>query len=248
VAAGGDGTINEVLNGLLVGDRLRDPRVELGFVGLGTGRDLGRTLGVPADPHEQLVALAAGRTRRVDVGRIRYQGDAGPSTRYYVNVASFGLGGVTDRIMNGHALRWLPARLAFQAAVAQAVMVYRNAAVTLQTDREPPRRAVVKVVAICNGQHFGGGMRIAPHAAMDDGLLDCVTIGDIGLLTLVRRLGTVYRGEHLTLPEVAWSRAGQVVAEPVDPSAAVYLDIDGEPEGRLPATFDVLPGVLPLRF
>jgi YegS/Rv2252/BmrU family lipid kinase len=247
VAVGGDGTVNEVVNGLIEDDRAVSGGQVLGIVGIGTGRDLARSLGLPREPRAQVSRLAGPGERRLDVGKVRYAEGREARVRYYANVASFGLSGVTDRKMNGSRLRWLPARIAFQVAVMEAVIEYRNAPVRLRLDDGPWQDATVKVAAVCNGRHFGGGMCIAPDAVLDDGLLDCIVIGDISVATLVRRFGTVYRGEHLRLPDVSAWRGRVLVAEPVDPSADVPLDIDGEALGRLPATFEILPGALRVR-
>jgi YegS/Rv2252/BmrU family lipid kinase len=248
VAVGGDGTVNEVVNGLVADDRAVRPDCALGIIAMGTGRDLARTLRLPADPRAQLVRVVTGTDHRLDIGKVRFTEGAGCGVRYYANVASFGLSGVTDRMMNGSRLRWLPGKIAFQVAVLQAVVQYRNTAVRWQVDDGPWQHATVKVAAVCNGRHFGGGMRIAPNAALDDGLFDCIVIGDVSTATLVRKLGTVYRGEHLAIPEVSAATGRRLVAEPLEPDADVPLDIDGEAVGRLPATFEVLPGALHVRY
>lgn len=139
-------------------------------------------------------------------------------------------------------------KIAFQVAVLQAVVQYRNTAVRWRVDDGPWQQATMKITAVCNGRHFGGGMRIAPDAAIDDGLLDCIVIGDVSTTTLVRKLPKVYRGEHLSLSEVSASRGRRLTAEPVDTGADVPLDIDGEAIGQLPATFEVLPGALRVRY
>lgn len=265
VAVGGDGTVNEVVNGLMAAGTGARDRPSLGVVSLGTGRDLARTLDLPHEASEQVAVLARGRERAVDIGRVRYAEPPAFADRFFINIASFGLSGVTDRLMGAGARRWLPARLAFQLAVARALGVYHNAPVRLRVDDQAPIEARIKVVAVCNGRFFGGGMRIAPDAALDDGGLDLVVVGDLSVWRLARQFGTVYRGAHLGLPAVTFVRGRTIVAEPVtgagpearspkpgaecpQPEAsAVLLDIDGEGVGRLPATFDLVPRALHVR-
>jgi YegS/Rv2252/BmrU family lipid kinase len=246
VAVGGDGTVNEVVNGLMRAPDGARRSVALGVLATGTGRDLARSLDLPADPIGQLARITGGIDRRIDVGRVTFGGPAAGEPRYFVNVASFGLSGVADRIMNGHALRWLPTKLAFQAAVVRSLTVFRNAKVRIRVDEADWQEVTLKVGAVCNGRHFGGGMQIAPLASLDDQQLDVIIIGDMSAAMLARKFTTVYRGAHLELPEVSFTRGRRIVAEPTG-SADVPLDIDGEGLGALPATFEVLPGALALR-
>jgi diacylglycerol kinase family enzyme len=118
--------------------------------------------------------------------------------------------------------------------------------VAIAVDGADEFRVVCKVVAVANGRWFGGGMRIAPDAFLDDGVLDLVVVGDVSAATLVRRLPLVYRGDHLRLPEVRALRGRVVTARPVG-AVAVPLDLDGESPGCLPATFSVVPGALRVR-
>lgn len=248
VAVGGDGTFSEVLNGLMVDGRCRRPDLTLSLVSVGTGRDLARTLRLPSDPRDQLARAVNGSLHPFDVGRVTYRELQAPRVRYFANVAGFGLSGATDRIMARHMSRRLPPQIAFQAAVVRAMLSYRNTAVRFRLDAGPWQQARVKLGAVCNGQFFGAGMRIGPGAVTDDGWFEWVVIGDIGPLTLLRRLPTVYRGEHLGLPGVSFAQGRDVEAEPVAPDADVPLDIDGEAVGSLPARFEVLPRALGLRY
>jgi YegS/Rv2252/BmrU family lipid kinase len=248
VAVGGDGTFSEVLNGLMAQGGIRRPDLTLSLISVGTGRDLARSLGLPPDPRPQLARVVEGSLHPFDVGRVRYHEGDTPRERYFANVASFGLSGATDRIMARHRSRRLPPTRAFQVAVLQAMAVYRNTAVRWRIDAGDWQQARVKLGVVCNGQYFGAGMRIGPSAVADDGLLEWVVVGDIGPLTLLRRLPTVYRGEHTGLPEVSCARGRTVEAEPVTPGADVPLDIDGEAIGSLPARFEILPRALGLRY
>ncbi len=248
VAVGGDGTFSEVLNGLMVDGRCRRPDLTLSLVSVGTGRDLARTLGLPSDPRDQLASAIDGSLHPFDVGRVTYREQQAPRERYFANIASFGISGATDRIMARHTWRRLPPRLAFQVAVVHAMLAYRNTPVRFRIDAGPWQQARVKLGVVCNGQYFGAGMRIGPSAVTDDGLFEWVVIGDIGPLTFLRRLPTVYRGEHLGLPDVSSANGRIIEAEPVAPDADVPLDVDGEAVGSLPARFEVLPRALGLRY
>ncbi len=245
IAVGGDGTVNEVANGLLDGGRAR-PDTPLGLIVLGTGGDLARTLDLPRSPADQVAVLARGSARRIDAGRVAFASSGGrPETRDFVNIASFGLSGATDAIVNRRPLlRRLGGRLAFLAAVAEALARYRPEPVRVCVDECLDRVLAITTVAVCNGRYFGGGMRMAPEARLDDGRLDVVAVSGIGPIGLIGRLHRVYSGRHLWLPQVTFVTGRSVQAQAERAGARVPLDIDGEMPGFLPATFDVLPGAL----
>lgn len=248
IVVGGDGTVNEVVDALMATSSSAGARPALGVVMVGTGADLARTLELPASPAAQVERIASGRVRTLDVGRATFTTDQGaPQCRHFVNVGGFGLSGATDRVVNRQVLPWwLGSKLAFQLGVVQALARWRNVPVRLRVDGGDTTHLVVRVAAVANGCWFGGGMKIAPEAAPDDGVLDLVVVGDISALRLIARLPTVYRGAHLGFPEVSFVRARRVEAWPVD-AVAVPIDLDGESPGLLPATFEVVPAALNVR-
>jgi diacylglycerol kinase family enzyme len=125
-------------------------------------------------------------------------------------------------------------------------MKYKNAPVRLLLDDTPARDGKIYNVAVANGRYFGGGMKVAPDASLDDGLFDVVTMGDMGMSDLLLRGLDIYSGKHLKNPKVSLHRARRVEAQPLD-GAEVLLDVDGEQPGRLPATFELVSGVLQVR-
>jgi diacylglycerol kinase (ATP) len=242
VAAGGDGTLNEVANGLLeAGLALPVPSL-LGVVPAGTGGDFRRTLGIPVDLGAAARVLAAARTRVIDAGRVRCSlPGGGDVVRHFVNVADAGIGGdVVDRVNRGGRLR--RGEVSFLLAALATLMRWRNKLMRIEIDGAA-QELVAQQVVVANGQYFGGGMRVAPGALPDDGQLDVVVMGDLGRMESARGLGKIRRGAHLTEPhpKVSHRRARQVrVSSP----ETVRVDVDGEQPGLLPAVFDVLPGAL----
>ena len=249
IACGGDGTINEAANGVLESGA----DCEFGILPSGTGGDFRRTLDTPARPRDAALALSRAAPRRMDVGRVTYveRGGAGAS-RYFLNVASFGMGGeVIKRVKDN---RWLPrggARLvggkaSFAAAALGAALEYENPSVVIRLDANPERRLAVTNFCVANARYFGGGMKIAPEAQIDDGLLDVVCIGDMARLAVLWNSYRVYLGTHLGLRDVHHARAKTVAAR-ADSDADVELEVDGELVGKLPATFEILPRALKIR-
>jgi diacylglycerol kinase (ATP) len=241
VAVGGDGTLNEVVNGFFEGDRPVAPEAVLGILPLATGGDCIKTLGTSRKLAEAAHTLAHGTPRTIDLGRLQYiQHDGTPATRYFINITSFGIGGLVDRYVNqSHKL--LSGKASFFLATVRASLTYKNARCRIALDDGPVIQQPIYIVAVSNGRFFGGGMKIAPDAEMDDGQFDVVTIGDVSMMTMMRHSSKIYRGTHIGLPHVSMQRARKVVAEPVDTGDEVLLDVDGEAPGRLPATFELLP-------
>jgi YegS/Rv2252/BmrU family lipid kinase len=245
VAIGGDGTINEVINGFFVDGAAIAPQASFALVPFGTGGDFRRTMEIPLDPIDAAAVIAANHTRAIDVGKLEFVATDGSSaTRMFANIASFGVSGVVDRLVNESGKKL--GRLSFALATARATWAYKNQRVQLIFDGDMKTRveATVNTVAVANGKYFGGAMMVAPHAEIDDGLFDVIAMGDFGFGDLLKSGRRLYKGTHLAMDKVTSRRARVVDAEPIDPSAVVELDVDGEPLGRLPARFTMVAGAV----
>lgn len=247
VVMGGDGTLNEVVNGFFDGDKAIAPDAAIGLLPAGTGGDFRKTTGAPRETLAAAQQLAEGARRLIDVGRLTFIAHDGRKTvRYFINITSFGIGGLVDRYVN-QSSKALGGRISFFLASMKATWRYRNAHCRLLIDDAAPEEGRFYSVAVANGRYFGGGMMMAPEALLDDGQFDVVTIGDIRKATLLRLFSRVYQGTHLDTPKVSLRRARKIVAEPVNPEDEVLLDVDGEAPGRLPATFELLPQAIYLQ-
>ena len=249
IACGGDGTVSEVANGIL----RAGADAELGVLPSGTGGDFRRTLGVPTRAADAARALREGETRLMDAGRVTFISDGGEEeSRFFVNVASFGMGGdVIKRVKSragpaASAARLLGGRLSFAAAALQATFAFEKPAVRFSLDGGAESRMTVANFCVANARYFGGGMKIAPEALIDDGLFDVVAVGDISALDVLANSYRLYLGTHLGMREVRHARARLVRAEPGE-GAVVKLEVDGELAGRLPAEFELLPRALRIR-
>jgi len=249
IALGGDGTINETVNGFFdeQGNALPEAaNAHFGVIPFGTGGDFRRTLGLPQDVAGAAKVIANGITKRCDVGRLTYTlPNGGTATRMFINIASFGVSGEVDRIVNKSSKRL--GRMSFFVATARATMTYKNKRVSMVFDgnTSAPVEATISTVAIANGRYFGGAMHVAPNAEIDDGKFDVVCMGDFGFGDMVMSGRRLYQGSHLTMDKVTSRRATSVRAEAID-GAAVELDLDGENVGRLPATFDMVASAVNL--
>lgn len=250
IACGGDGTINEVANGLLRSGK----DVELGVFPSGTGGDFRRTIGMPHGTREAARALRTGRTESIDVGRIRFTDHNGePAERYFLNVTSFGLAAsIIERVKGSTSLSWLPldtvrGRASFALSTLQEVVALGATSVRVRIDDKEERTLQTVNFCIANARYFGGGMMIAPEAKLNDGFLDVINIGDIRTAKIILNAYTLYRGTHLDLAEVKDTLAKRVEARPLNPDQEIHIEVDGELLGRLPATYEILPLALRVR-
>jgi YegS/Rv2252/BmrU family lipid kinase len=237
IAVGGDGTFCETLEGVMGAPEYLRRGIELGAVPAGSGCDLARHLGYPAGRDALLELLARGKARPMDVGRLNYRGEDGaPRVRHFINIAAFGLAGDVARRV--HRLgKPLGGTVSYAAAAALALLGARARALRLKADgKDLSGRYHLGVLA--NTSSMGGGMRIAPGAADDDGLMDLVLVADMSRPALAANFPRLYRGTHLAAPGVSITPLRRLEAEADE---EVYLNIDGEADGMLPAVFEVLP-------
>ena len=226
---GGDGTINEVVNGLFENEQPLAADAELVIIPRGTGSDFSRVLDR---------AVPRGEKRMIDVMKVRYTATEGtPRTRYSINVTSFGMGGEIAARVN-QSSRPLGGRLAYLAATIQTAWSFPGKRVTLQLDNSETIDANVTNVAVGNGQYHGAGMWVCPGAIIDDGLLDLTVIRYLSLPQLVKSVPTLYGGGIYSHPKVESHRAKHLEAESREP---VLIEIDGEAVGRLPIEISMVP-------
>ncbi|MBL8675036.1 MAG: diacylglycerol kinase family lipid kinase [Rhodospirillales bacterium] len=242
VAVGGDGTVNEVMNGLIHDDRVAEG-VVLCPIPAGTANELCRALGHLATPDGAVAAIASGRTRTIDLVRADFAGfDGAPATRYGYLVASYG--GAATISHRTSASPWLKklGRFAYFLMTPVVTIGYRPRHVTVRVDDGAAEARVVFTGMIANTENGGGGMRLAPGALCDDGVLDYVEMGDLGRAeVLLKVLPTLFDGGHVAHPKVSMRR-GRVFDFACD--VETLVDLDGETVGNLPLRLTVLPRAL----
>ena len=244
IAAGGDGTLNEVANGFFDRDGHSRAIAEgacLAMLPLGTGSDFARSIKIGRG-QAAIEAIGAGTTAMVDVGRVEFNGgDNRHTCRYFVNVADLGLGGETA-LWVSRAPRFLGALLTYLLGAIQSIAAYKPYEVTLELDEVGPVRGKMGLVVIANSGYFGGGMPVCPGAALDDGRLDVLWLASTSRGRLLfDLLPKLYRAAHLDHPAVSAAQARRVR---VESDRRMALEIDGEPVGAAPAEFRVMPQAL----
>jgi diacylglycerol kinase (ATP) len=243
IAVGGDGTINEVVNGFFENDRLIAPDVALAIVPHGTGSDFVRTVPLPLEPQKAASLIAEGAAQPIDVARLHYTTMHNTTaSRYFINVASFGMGGaVAANAKRFTAL--LGSRAGFLTSTILTLVGFSGTEVTVRFDGAASVEATITNVAIGNGQFHGAGMRVCPRAAIDDGMLDVTLIRYLGTTELIRRASVLYNGRIYEHPKVEFHRARQIVAES---KQQTFIEADGELLGQLPIQVSILPSAIRL--
>jgi diacylglycerol kinase (ATP) len=240
VVVGGDGTLNETVNGLA---RTGRSDIELALVPSGTGDDFARSFRIPGEVDRALEIAAGSTVRTLDVGRARFV-DAGgeEAERYFANFAGAGISGAIAR-RGAETSRRLGARAAYFWATVAVFSRWKSVEMSVQADDER-REGRLHEVFVANGGYAAGGMWIAPQADASDGLLETVLIGDFTKPEFVITFPKIYRGKHVGHPKVEILRARSVA---VEAAVALPVVLDGEQPGTTPASFEIVPDALRLR-
>jgi len=237
VACGGDGTLNEVVNGLMESGNAAN--VTLGILNTGTGCDFARFLGVSRDYRQSCRCLVSPRKMKADVGLVECFRDGRRVRRFFISAAGLGFDGmVVEAAAKGPRL--VRGAVPYFFGVLRSLGTYRNVNVHLRLDDASEDTRICSVV-IANGGFYGAGMPIAPGADLRDGLFEVLVIGDLTKLELVQAFPRAYRGTHVTHPKVHMTKAAQVSVESQE---RILVQADGEWLGEGPARFQVLPSAL----
>jgi YegS/Rv2252/BmrU family lipid kinase len=234
VVVGGDGTVNEVANGVA------GTGTEVAVLPCGTGQDFGRTHGVPSRFDAAVRTALGGGTKAIDLGRVEWEDG---TSRFFANVSSAGMSGAVARRANAMT-KALGGRATFFYALTREFLAWQNTRVTVELDEGVRREGLMHDVIVANGRYHAGGMKLAPDARQDDGAFDVVLIGDVTKLDFVTTAPKLYSGRYLSHPKVDPLRSATVRIDAAEP---LPLELDGEPSGTTPARFEVVPGALRLR-
>jgi YegS/Rv2252/BmrU family lipid kinase len=219
VAVGGDGTIYEVINAIA------KTNIKLGIIPTGTGNDFAKSVGIPENIELALNIILNQSIKKIDIGCV--------NGKYFINVASIGF---DTEVVNGmkHIKRFISGPWAYILSVFKTLISYRDITVEFQLDNKLMKKEVL-LVAIANGKYYGGGMMIAPNARIDDGYLDICVINKISKLKFIKLFPTIFKGKHISLPEVECFKAKQVKIL----TNNQIINCDGELIGYTPIAFNI---------
>ncbi|HCJ11296.1 MAG TPA: hypothetical protein DHW14_09080 [Clostridiales bacterium] len=229
VGIGGDGTIQEIVNGLL-DEEARCPTA-LAVIPGGTGNDFSKMLGYPQNPLKALEVALGGRELTLDVGRI--------GRRYFINIAGVGFDAEVAAFLNLRPKR-LPGVLTYLFGVLVMLFRYRPAPLELAMDDLTLKEKCL-LVSVCNGHSHAGGMKMCPGARPDDGVLDICVAGNLSRLETLMLLPRVFWGGHTRHRKVRLYRTTEIRIASRTP---LHVQADGEVLGRLPAEIRIVPGAL----
>lgn len=249
VAVGGDGTLNEVVSGYFdEADQPVNPQASLGLLPCGTGSDFCRSIGLK-NRQTAVQTILVGNSRLIDVIKVELTGcDGQPVSRHSLNVVSFGLGGeVVARVNSWRTTwpRWIGGHARFVLAALQSLKTYRNRPVQIQFDDQSNQTGDSYVFSnffvAANGRFAGGGMKFAPLAELDDGLMDVVLTDQADRLDILKELPRIRFGAHLRNPKVRLVKSCGVTINAWPP---LLVDVDGETAGFTPARLTIKPAAL----
>jgi YegS/Rv2252/BmrU family lipid kinase len=240
VAVGGDGTIQEVVNGMMGSSGASNPDAVLGILSAGSGSDFVRTFALPRRPAQAIANLLGTQTRQVDLGRVTYTADGVTHTRYFANIAQAGIGGeIAER---AHRLPRPLGQVRYLVGLGLGLTAFAVSKARIRLDGEEIARDMTDLI-VANAQYFGGGMRIVPGADPGDGALDVLVVKG-RKRDYLAVIGKLYRGRHLPSPHIEEYRARRIE---VDADVPLRVEADGEILGTTPAVFEIVEGALRLK-
>lgn len=227
VSVGGDGTLNEVGNGLV------GSRTALAVVSVGSSNDWVRTAGVPMDAAAAARLALTGRVTRTDIGHV-------PGVRHFFNIAGVGFDAAVSHVFNRAWYKRLGGKLPNLMAVVQTLAAWQSPRVSVEIDGEVAEKRLF-LMAVGIARYYGAGMMVLPDAIADDGLFEVVLGRDLGKGEVLGLLGKIFSGRHRGHPKIEFARGRRVALRSED---TVYYHLDGDVAGRLPVTFEIVPAAL----
>ncbi|MCC7535090.1 MAG: YegS/Rv2252/BmrU family lipid kinase [Deltaproteobacteria bacterium] len=249
IAIGGDGTVHEVVNGVVEGGGT----TPVGIIGTGTGGDFTKTLRIAHRLDHYLAAIKGGKECRVDVGLLTYRDHQGAERkRYFANILSMGVGGMVDQYV-ANASRTFGSTLAYASASVRAIRKSALADVRLRITSDDGKTRTetlaTRLAAICNGQFFGSGMQVAPMAQPDDGRFELLVLTATGRIAMMLGMRQIYTGDHVKRADIRHEPITAIEASLVDERLTdrFLLDVDGEPLGTLPIKVELVRAAVAMR-
>jgi diacylglycerol kinase (ATP) len=241
VCVGGDGTLNEIVNGIMMNEESLISDLMLGFIPNGTGCDFIRTVSIPQDLEQTMDLIASSHTRSIDLGVLLLKDHKGRDhRRYFHNIASFGLGGEVAQRVN-QMTKALGPFISFMWATLISIFLYGTKRIRVLIDGKSEKVISAWNVVVANGQYHGGGMWVAPDASVYDGLFHVTIIGDLTVPEVFLNLSKLYNGRIYDIDKVITRTCQKMAAIS---NERVLLEVDGEQSGMLPVVAKIIPGAL----
>lgn len=240
ISVGGDGTMNEVVNGVFAQGVCATAGITIGMIPVGTGNDWGRMFGIPLVYEGAVQVIRECKTMLHDVGIIEYVNEGRKAKRYFLNIAGLGFESAVVKKTNKQKDKGKSSRAIYLYNLISSLITYRNTPVEIIIDGISSTSRIFSI-NIGNGRYCGGGMRQTPDALPDDGLLDITVIREMGRFEIIKSLKLLYDGTILSHPKVDGYRSTNLKVVSDFP---VYIEADGESLGHTPAEFGIIPSAI----
>jgi len=237
ITVGGDGTLNEVVNGVFLNDACSTLDISLALIPVGTGNDWGRMFGIPLDYKKAIKIIRDNKLMLHDVGMVSYYDGPDKKYRYFINIAGLGFESVVVRRTNIQKDKGRSGKSIYFYNLLMSLLSYKNTKAEIDIDGEKIHADVFSI-NIGNGRYCGGGMRQTPDALPNDGLLNVTIINGMGKFEIIRNLKTLYDGTILNHPKIDGYRCKNIK---VSSDSVIYTEADGELLGHTPAEFSIIP-------
>jgi YegS/Rv2252/BmrU family lipid kinase len=237
IVVGGDGTLNEVINGLFKQCRYPTTEITFGMISIGTGNDWGRMLKIPADYEEAIKTIKECRTFIQDAGIVSYRIDENNIERYFVNIAGLGFDAIVTKKANRLKERGKGGPLLYFATIFSSLLNYRYVNAVINVDGKNYQNKIFSM-NIGIGKYNGGGMMQVPGAIADDGLFDLTVIKKMSKPNVILSLRKLYNGNIVRHPKVE-TYTGKFIS--IDSDTKILLETDGESLGHTPMEFQIIP-------
>jgi YegS/Rv2252/BmrU family lipid kinase len=237
LCVGGDGTLNEIVNGVSRQEICPARDITIGLIPVGTGNDWGRMFGIPLDYKGAVKIIKDGKTMFHDIGLVTFYNGTEKGERYFINIAGLGFQSVVVRRTNIQKDKGKSSKAIYFYNLLLSLISYKNTKAEIVIDGKRTEANIFSL-NVGNGRYSGGGMRQTPFALTDDGILDVTIIKGIGKIEIIRNLPMLYNGTILNHPKVASYKCKKVS---VSSDSVLYVDADGESLGHTPAGFTVIP-------
>lgn len=242
ICVGGDGSLNEVANGLMkvkanLGSDIWS-KLRMGVLPMGTGNDFVKTVKAPPDAEGLKRLIEADTYQTIDLGLVEYHNRKGEKqSRYFINITDVGMGGVVAERLSNYS-KWMGAYLTYQRAILTTLLTYKHQPVKAVADSFTYEGSIMNFI-VANGKYFGSGLGIAPDAEVTDGAFSIVVLGEISLIDYIKNLGNVQKCEKIIHPELQYKSAKEVLID--SPAGPLAIDMDGEFIGYSPMKVTVAP-------
>jgi YegS/Rv2252/BmrU family lipid kinase len=240
ITVGGDGTLNEVVNGVFSGNSLNTSDISLALIPVGTGNDWGRMFGIPLDYEEAIRIIVENKQMMHDAGLVSFFIGSEKYNRHFINIAGLGFESVVVRRTNTQKDKGHGGKLIYFYSLLMSLLSYRNTKADIVIDGEKISADIFSL-NVGNGRYCGGGMRQTPGALPNDGLLDVTIINGIGKFEIIRNLKILYDGTILSHPKIDGYKCKNIR---VSSESVIYVEADGESLGHTPAEFSIIPSAI----